>query len=185
MVELHLRLRTADVSPRSSPLRDILQGERLWLSDRNSTLMMQNLSGIRSEALIGWRSSFIVLAIVYKRQTKDKRQQRANVWISNKTANMCGIQSSLEEAFQFCWSLFADKHNTFPKSTRRNIKLNKFAFETPWLPDLLCKHWFTSSLWNFSRWVADIPPRAMSLNGDEWGETSALHRLALPLMNQC
>ena len=53
MVELHLRLRTADISPRSSPLRDILRGERLGLSDRNSILMMQNLSGIRSEALIG------------------------------------------------------------------------------------------------------------------------------------
>ena len=38
--------------------------ERLQLSDRNSTLMTQNLSRIRSEALIGWRSSFIVLAIV-------------------------------------------------------------------------------------------------------------------------
>ena len=24
---------------------------------------------------------------------------------------------------------------TIPKSTRRNVKLNKFTFETPWLPD--------------------------------------------------
>ena len=40
--------------------------ERLQLSDRNSILMTQNLSGIRSEALIGQRSSFIVLAIVYE-----------------------------------------------------------------------------------------------------------------------
>ena len=40
--------------------------ERLRLSDRNSILMTQNLSGIRSEALIGQRSSFIVLAIVYE-----------------------------------------------------------------------------------------------------------------------
>ena len=47
--------------------------ERLWLSDRNSILMTQNLSRIRSEALIGRRSSFIVLAIVYEWQTKDKR----------------------------------------------------------------------------------------------------------------
>ena len=36
------------------------------LSDRNSILMTQNLSGIRSEALIGRPSSFIVLAIVYE-----------------------------------------------------------------------------------------------------------------------
>ena len=45
------------------------------------------------------------------------------------------------------------------KSTRRNVKLNKFAFGTPWLRDLLSKHWFTSSVWNFCRWVADVPPR--------------------------
>ena len=29
------------------------------------------------------------------------------------------------------WSSFADEHNTLPKSTRRNVKLNKFAFGTP------------------------------------------------------
>ena len=40
--------------------------ECLQLSDRNSIPMMQNLSGIWSEALIGRRSSFIVLDIVYK-----------------------------------------------------------------------------------------------------------------------
>ena len=40
--------------------------ERLRLSDRNSILMKQNLSRIRLEALIGRRSSFIVLAIVYE-----------------------------------------------------------------------------------------------------------------------
>ena len=38
----------------------------------------------------------------------------------------------LEEAFEFCWSSCSsvDKHNTLPKSTRRNVKLNKFAFGT-------------------------------------------------------
>ena len=53
--------------------------ERLRLSDRNSILMTQNLSRIRSEALNGRRSSFIVLAIVYEWQTKDKRRQRSNI----------------------------------------------------------------------------------------------------------
>ena len=48
--------------------------EHLRLSDRNSILMTQNLSEIRSEELIGRRSSFIVLAIVYEWQTKDKRR---------------------------------------------------------------------------------------------------------------
>ena len=67
--------------------------------------------------------------------------------------------------------------NTFPRSTGRKVKLNKFAFRTPWLPDLLCKHWFTSSVWNFCRWVADVPPRETSLSGDEREETSAVRRL--------
>ena len=31
-----------------------------------------------------------------------------------------------------------DEHNTLPKPTRRHIKLDKFIFGTPWLPDLLC-----------------------------------------------
>ena len=61
--------------------------ERLRLSDRNSILMTQNLSGIRSEALIGRRSSFIVLAIVYEWQTKDKRRQRSNVNAMNLYQN--------------------------------------------------------------------------------------------------
>ena len=53
--------------------------ERLRLNDRNSILMTQNLSGIQSEALISRWSSFIVLAIVYEWQTKDKKPQRSNV----------------------------------------------------------------------------------------------------------
>ena len=53
--------------------------------------------------------------------------------------------------------LFADQHNTLPKSTRRN------PFGTPWLLDLLCKHWFTSSVWNFCSWGADISLSKISL----------------------
>ena len=49
--------------------------EHLWLSDRNSIPMMQNLSRVRSEALIGQRSSFSVLAIVYEWQTKGSKSQ--------------------------------------------------------------------------------------------------------------
>ena len=29
-------------------------------------------------------------------------------------------KSQKEEAFEFCWSLFANEHHTLPKSTRRN-----------------------------------------------------------------
>ena len=70
------------------------------------------------------------------------------------------VYSSLEEAFEFCYGSFANnEHNILLKLTRRNIKLKKFAFGTPWLLDLLCKCWFMSSVWNFYRWVADVPPR--------------------------
>ena len=93
----------------------------------------------------------------------DKRQKATKVKCKRdesitKTINVCGICSSLDEAFEFCWISFADEHNTLPKLTRSNIKLIKCAFGTPWLPDLFCKHWFTSSVWNFSRQVADVPP---------------------------
>ena len=61
--------------------------ERLRLIDRNSIMMTQNLSWIRSEALIGRCNNFIVLAIVYEWQTKDKRPQRSNVNAMNLWQN--------------------------------------------------------------------------------------------------
>ena len=56
-------LRTADVSPRSSLLRDVSLG---GTSATQRQKFHTDLSGIRSEALIGRRSSFIVLAVVYE-----------------------------------------------------------------------------------------------------------------------
>ena len=82
--------------------------------------------------------------------------------MSNKTVNICGIQPSLEEAFKFCWSSWVDQHNILPNLTRRHAKLEKFIFGTPWLPDLLYKHWFASSVWNSCPWVTDVPPRETS-----------------------
>ena len=61
------------VSPYSSPQGTFREKERLGLS----------VSGIRSGALIGRRSSYIVLGIVYEWQTKDKRLQRSNVNATN------------------------------------------------------------------------------------------------------
>ena len=95
-------------------------------------------------------------------KTKGHKGQMQTRRISSKTINICGIYSSLEEAFEFCWSSLADEHNNLPKSTRRHVKLDKFVFGTLWLPDLLCKHWFASSVWNFCCWVADVPPRVTS-----------------------
>ena len=56
------------------------------------------------------------------------------------------------------------------------VRLNKFAFGTPWLTDFLCKLWFTSSVWH---WVAVVPLCETSLSGEERGETSAVRRLIL------
>ena len=38
----------------------------------------------------------------------------------NKTVNICGMYSSLEEAFELSWSALADGHNTLPKSTSKH-----------------------------------------------------------------
>ena len=44
------------------------------------------------------------------------------------------------------------------------MKSNKFTFGTPWLSDLLRRHWFTPSVWNFCRWSgADVPPGETSI----------------------
>ena len=126
----------------------------------------QDLSAIWSEALIGRRSSYIVLAIVYDWQTKDKRPHRSNVNTKSLQQNsqyLWNIAFSRSRSIEFCWRWLADKHNTLPKSTRRHVKLDKFIFGTPWLPNILCKHWFASSVWNFCLWVADFPPRETSL----------------------
>ena len=58
-------------------------------------------------------------------------QKATKVKCKRKTVKIGGTYSSLEEAFDFCWSSFADEHHTLVKSTRRNVKLNKFGRGTP------------------------------------------------------
>ena len=65
-IDCQCSLRMADVSPHSSPLMDVSRGGTSATQRQKSILMTQNLSGIQSEVLIGRRSSFIVLAIVYR-----------------------------------------------------------------------------------------------------------------------
>ena len=85
-------------------------------------------------------------------------------------------RQNLEQNSQYLWNILFSRRSVWvllelvsrwtqtfkPKSTKRHVKLDKFVFGTPWLPDLLCKHWFASSVWNFRRWVADVPPRETS-----------------------
>ena len=64
----------------------------------------------------------------------DKRQKAAKVKCKSDeslTKQSIFVEYSLLQkqhlSFQ-CWSSFADEHNTFLKSTRTNVKSNKFAF---------------------------------------------------------
>ena len=139
--------------------------ERLRLSDSNSILMTQNPVRSANWSMEQFHCSSYCLRMTDKRQKAAKVNCKRNESPTKQSILFCGIQSSLKEAFEFCWSSFADQHNALPKSTRRNIKLNKFAIRTPWLPDLLCKHLF--------------PPRKTSLSVDEQGETSAVCRLRM------
>ena len=50
----------------------------------------------------------------------------------------------------------------FTKIDQKTCKNRQIYIWTPWLSDLLCKHWFASSVWNFCRWVADVPLRETS-----------------------
>ena len=49
----------------------------------------------------------------------------------NKAVKIGGAYSSLEEAFELCWSSFADEHNTLVKSTRRKRKIEQIWMWKP------------------------------------------------------
>lgn len=68
------------------------------------------LSGIWSGALIGWRGSYIVLAIVYEWQTKEKSPQRSNINVINLYT-----KQSVTVLFEFCSSL---QNNTKPHQSQ-------------------------------------------------------------------
>ena len=85
-----------------------------------------------------WLMLYIVLAIVYERQIKDKRPQSSNVNATNLLPNS-----------QYSWNLFIFRRSiwvllellckrtqnfTIIRSTGET-KLNKFTFGTPWLSD--------------------------------------------------
>ena len=115
--------------------------ERLRLIDRNSILMTQNLSGIRSD---GPRSRFIVLAIVYKWQTKDKRPQRSNVNAMNLLQNS-----------QYLWNIVFSKSSIwvllqlirrwtqhFTKIDQKTRKIGQIYIWNPMTTRCICKHWY-------------------------------------------
>ena len=120
----------------------------------------------RIQARIRRKGSRYYLRMTNNRQkaTKVKCKRDESITNSQYLWNIFFSRRSIN--FQFCWSSLEVEHNASPKSTRRNVQLNKKnAFGTPRLPDLLCKHWFTTAVWNFYRWVADVPPRETSPAG--------------------
>ena len=166
----------ANVSPRR--WGTFREEEPLWLSDRNSILMMQNLSRIRSDAPIGGQSTFIVL-VVYKWQIKDKRPQRSNVNTMNLKQNSQYLWNIVFSS-RSIWVLLELIHRWtqhFSKIDQEKCKIEQICIWNPMTTGLLCNHWFTSSVWNFCCWVADIPLHEMSLSGNEQEEMSAIRRL--------
>ena len=66
------------------------------------------------------------------RQVKYKLNESTAVWQNSQYLwNIIVLKK--KHYFEFCWSSLADEHNTSPKSTKRNVKLNKFAFGTQWM----------------------------------------------------
>ena len=80
--------------------------------------MTKNLSGIWSRALIGRRRSYVVLAVVYERQTWDTKikckNDESTTTTTTKKHNIRRIYSSLKEAFESYCSSFAEDHKTLP-----------------------------------------------------------------------
>ena len=118
------------------------------------------------------KSIYKLYCFTYCLRTTDKTQKATKV--KCKHSHKCdestkngkyswNLYFSLKKASELCWSLFAVENKTLPQSARRNIKSNKFTFANPWVPSLLCKHWFMSSLWNFCHWGTDIPPGETSI----------------------
>ena len=93
--------------------------------------------------LLRWQSSCIVLAIVYEGQTKDKRQQRSNVNVMY-----------LQQDSQYWWNIFLSR------SSQMNTTFyqNRPEETENWANLHLEPHKPITSLWNFCRRVADVPP---------------------------
>ena len=145
----------------SSPSGSFYQEGPQRLGDRNSILMMENLFRIWSGDLIGWHSSYIVLAIVLDWQTQDKHSQSPNVNTMN-----------LQKNSQYFWNMFFFRRSIwvfleFVHRKKQNFNifdLEKHKIEqiciwnpmTTWLIMWRCQRWFSSSVWIFPHWGTNI-----------------------------
>ena len=79
-----------------------------------------------------------------------------------ESSHKCWLDDEVVALFCLLFSNWQAKGYKGQMGPWRNIKLNKFAFGTQWLLELLCKHWFMSSVWSFCGWVTKVPPRKTS-----------------------
>ena len=63
------------------------------------------------------------------------------------------------------------------KIDQKTRKIGQICIWNPWLPNLLCKHWFASSVWNFCCWVADVRLRAKRPQGRRARRNGCFRRL--------
>ena len=84
-----------------------------------------------------------------RQKTKGHKGQVSMRRISSKTVNIWGIYSSLEEAlFWVLLELVGRWTQHFTKIDQKTRKIGQIYYlEPPWLPDLLYKHWFASSVY--------------------------------------
>ena len=94
------------------------------------------LSGIQSEALVGRRSSYIVLAIVYEWQswqTKDKRSQRSSVNVTNLWQNSQYLWNIVfsRRSIWVLLELFGRWTQHFTKIDQRTHKIGQIYIRNP------------------------------------------------------
>ena len=163
-----LSLRTADVSPRSSPLRDVSRGgtfatqrQKFHTDDINQCLHNKFSShGVPNANLFNFTFSLVDFGRVLC-SFANELQQNSNTCCREDYIPQ--ILAVLLESLRLHLTNVA----FCLLSVIRKAKALLTGFRTE----------IASSVWNFCHWVTDVPPRETSLSGDERGETSAVRRL--------
>ena len=135
-----------------------LAGRDIWSEPQLEKFYTDDVKSVRNLVSSSDWSAYlifihcIVLAIVYKQQTKDRQSQRSNVNVMN-----------LLQISQCSWNIFCFRSSIWVLLAKlfsrriQNITSNKFM-----ITGFTSKHWFMSSVWNFCRWGADLPPSKTS-----------------------
>ena len=170
----------ADVSFRSPLLRDVSQGgtsvspwQKFYTDDVNQCLHNKSGShGVPNANLFNFTFLLVDFGKVLC-SSANELQQNSNATFREDSIPQI-LTVLLEIHHVYIWPLrpFVFCLSFVNNSLRQwNYVIDQLALLTGFRTD------FASSVWNFCRSVADVPPRETSLNGDERGETSAIPRL--------